>query len=462
MKPSFALKFLIPFLLLANLLAAQTTREDSIKIRSLFDEALENGHAYENLRELCKDIGHRLSGSPEAEEAVKWGEALLRSYDMDSVWLQPVMVPHWVRGDVEWARTASSDTLSICALGGSVASDGPESAQVVRFAHLDSLKNADPDKVKGKMVFIDQEMDASLINTFHAYGGCAAIRYHGARVASMKGAKAVMVRSLTLDIDDYPHTGSMGYADSVPKIPAMAVSTKDAEWLTNQLQQRQVSVDYQLSCQTLPDKQSYNVIGELRGTEHPEKVIVVGGHLDSWDLGEGAHDDGAGVVQSIEVVRMFKDLGIRPRNTIRCILFMNEENGNNGGKKYARWAKENNVEHVAALESDRGGFAPRGFTMEGHDSQVDQLQSWENTLEPYLLHIFKRGYSGVDIRPLKDGKTPLIGHAPDSQRYFDYHHSAADTFDKVDNRELHMGAASMASLVYLIDRYGFPEPIEDN
>ena len=209
-----------------------------------------------------------------------------------------------------------------------------------------------------------------------------------------------------------------------------------------------------MNCETHPDVKSYNVIGEITGSQYPDEYIVVGGHLDSWDLGDGSHDDGAGCVQSMEVLRLFKEMGYKPKRSIRVVLFMNEENGLRGGLKYAEVAKEKSEDHIFALESDSGGFTPRGFTFHADDVQLEKLQNWSPLFAPYYLHIFKEGEGGADIGPLKGDGTVLAGLQPDSQRYFDYHHAATDTFDKINKRELELGAASMTSLIYLVDKYG--------
>ncbi len=254
---------------------------------------------------------------------------------------------------------------------------------------------------------------------------------------------------------DHPHTGSIHYEDSLKKIPAAAVSTVMADKISDELKQgRKVSVTLEMDCKVFPDVLSHNVIGELKGSEFPDRIITIGGHLDNWDIGEGAHDDGAGCVQSIEVLRLFKSLGIRPRHTLRAVLFMNEENGLRGGKKYADEAERKGEIHVARLESDRGGFAPRGFTIEGNEQQIAWLRSLNPLLKPYDLHFFEPGGSGADIGPLKKkfSNIVLFGFIPDSQRYFDHHHAETDVFETVNKRELELGAAAMATLIYLIDR----------
>lgn len=431
---------------------------DSVFIRKIFDEALSNGHSYENLRSLCKDVGARLSGSAEAEMAVYWGEQKLKSYNFDKVYLQDIEVPHWERGTKESAwikhQDGSLKKVSITALGGSIGTNGRIEGEIVFFATLKDLKEAKNIDLKDKIAFINQPMDEKQIVTFHAYGGCYAMRNDGAVEASKKGAKAVIIRSLGSPIDHHPHTGGMTYDDKVEKIPAAALSTAESEYIRERIKKEKLSFILEMNCMSYPPKPSHNVIGEITGSKYPNKIITVGGHLDSWDLGEGAHDDGAGIVHSIEALRLLKTLGYKPLHTIRVVLFMNEENGNMGGKTYASWVKEKGEEHILAIESDRGGFAPRGFSLDGPENFLAILQSFTAIFKPYELHKFEKGYGGVDINPLKDyfPGIPLIGFVPDSQRYFDFHHAETDVFESVNKRELELGCASIASLIYLMDK----------
>ena len=446
--------------LLCSTVLLNAQQIDSLKIRQIFDVALTEGHAYENLRSLCKDVGARLSGSPEAEKAVKWAQARLESYQFDSVWLMPVKVPHWERGDTELAGF-NGQAMSIKTLGGSVSSEGRIEAEVVEVHNFEELEKLGEAVIKGKIVFFNRPMDKKLISTGEAYGGCVNQRWGGASNAAQYGAVAVFVRSMSHHHDKHAHTGSMGYEEGVKKIPSVALSIQDAEALSVALKENPKLKAYlDVNPKTYPDKDSYNVIAELKGKVEPDKIINFGGHLDSWDVGEGAHDDGAGVVHSIEALRILKSIGYEPRYTLRCVLFMNEENGNNGGKTYAAVAKEKGERHVAALESDAGGFVPRGFTMDGNASQIARMQAWEPLLEPYRLHIFERGWGGVDIGPLKPQGVPLIGLRTDDQRYFDHHHSDTDVFDNVHKRELELGAASLCAMVYLVDKYGLGESLE--
>jgi hypothetical protein len=445
-----------PFILVAILLSISSIaqKSDSLQIRNMFDVALTEGRAYEDLRSLCKDVGSRLSGSPEAEKAVTWAKKLLESYEFDKVWLMPVKVPHWVRGDIEKAGVNGVE-MSIKTLGGSVSSNGKIEAEVIEVQNFEELEQFGIEKIEGKIVFFNRPMNQKLISTGEAYGGCVSQRWAGASKASKYGAVGVFVRSVSHNVDKHAHTGSMGYDEGVNKIPSVALSIEDANYLSEVLKSKPNAKAYlNVNSQTLEDVDSYNVIAEIKGNENPDKIITFGGHLDSWDVGEGAHDDGAGVVHSIEALRLIKTTGYAPKNTLRCVLFMNEENGNRGGKTYAAVAKEKGEIHVAALESDAGGFVPRGFTMDGTDAQVQKMQTWEPLLSPYKLHIFKKGWGGVDIGPLKAQNVPLVGLRPDDQRYFDHHHSDTDVFENVHKRELELGAASFAAMIYLIDKYG--------
>lgn len=450
------MKVLLVSLLLSFSVTAQVTSDEQF-IRTIYNEALSNGHSYENLRSLCKDVGARLSGSAQAQMAVEWSERLMKSYKFDKVYLQPVMVPYWRRGATESGWILQKDEqmkkVHLLALGGSVATEGLLKGEVIEFKHIDDLKKASRKQVEGKIVFLNQPMNEQDIVTFKAYGGCVSIRSKGAVEAGYLGAKAVIIRSVGLPLDDHPHTGMMTYADSVMKIPAAAIATNDAEILSELLKKQKVSFALQMDCQDLGMVQSYNVIGEMTGRTFPNKIITVGGHLDSWDTGEGAHDDGAGVIHSLEALRILQTLNYRPKNTLRVVFFMNEENGNRGGIEYASWCKEKGEEHIAAVESDRGGFVPRGFHIDGTEEGLTFLQSLEPTLRPYELHIFEKGYGGVDIGPLKKHfpSISLFGFVPDSQRYFDFHHAPSDVFENVNKRELELGCAAIASLLYFID-----------
>lgn len=432
---------------------------DSTHIKHFFNTALTQGKSHEWLRDLTSNIGGRLSGSPEAAKAVLWGEKLMKETGLDSVWLQPAIVPHWIRGEKEVANYSINGQtihMPVCALGGSIGT--PNNGITAEVIEVKSVQEAIDlgAKLKGKIVFFNRPFDNTLINTFGAYGGCVGQRVNGAKSVGEFGAKAVLVRSMTNGIDDYPHTGTMRYGD-IPKseyIPTAAISTKAAELLSSHLKKYPtLKIYFKQNCKNLPKANSFNVIGEIKGTEHPEKVIVVGGHLDSWDLGDGAHDDGTGIVQSLEVLYLFKQNNIQPKHTLRVVFFMDEEQGGGGARAYAEAAKLAKETHVGGLESDAGGHTPRGFTIDANLGNTALLQSWKKLLSPYGLHDIKKGGSGADISPLRGETVTLVGYRPDSQRYFDYHHAATDTFDKVNKRELELGSASMASMIYLMDKY---------
>ncbi len=446
-------------LLIATNFYSQTDEE---VLKKIYYNTLTNGKSYEWLNYLSNQIGSRLSGSLGAERAVDFTKEELEKLGVDKVWLQPVMVPKWVRGAKEYAyietKPGKTNIVNICALGGSVATPSLGiKANVVEVKSFEELEALGKATIEGKIVFFNRPMQADLIQTHDAYGGCVNQRYHGAVQAAKYGAIGVIVRSLNLRLDDLPHTGAMTY-DDLPvekRIPSAAISTNDAEILSTMLQlDKNIKLYFKQNCQQLKDVQSYNVIGEITGSQYPNEYMLVGGHLDSWDLGDGSHDDGAGVVQSMEVLRLFKESGIKPKRSIRVVLFMNEENGLRGAKKYAEEAKQKNENHIVALESDAGGFTPRGFSFDCSDANFNQILSWQSLFKPYLIHYFEKGGTGADVSPLKTEKNVLAGLRPDSQRYFDYHHASNDTFDAVNKRELELGAGTMTALMYLFDKYG--------
>lgn len=450
------LTFFIVFFTTFTGLAQQN---DAAVVKKIADEVMRNSTAYENLRHLTKKIGPRLSGSANAQKAVEATARMLREAGADTVYLQPCMVPHWERGEKEtgYVQLAGGNkyTLRLCALGNSVGSGvkgvNAGVVEVRSLKELDDLGAA----VKGKIVFFNIPMNPTYIRTFRAYGESGIGRRAGPSQAAKYGAIGVMVRSLASNIDEFPHTGATQYNDSFPKIPAVAISTKDAEWLSGQLKKKtQLTAFFRTNCRMLADAPSFNVVGEIRGTEFPEQILTVGGHLDSWDLGEGAQDDGTGCMQSIEVIRALKALHIKPKRTIRAVMFMNEENGGRGGQAYLQWAKDRNEQHIFALESDAGGFTPRGISMDMNEEKRAKLMQWKPLFYEYGIYDFAPGGGGSDIAPLKQIGTPLAGFAPDSQRYFDLHHASNDVFEAVSKRELDLGAANMTMLVWLVSEYG--------
>jgi hypothetical protein len=462
-KIVMALATLLFGLLIFGSLYAQEHSNDKAYVEvanRIIDAALADGQAYEMLRELTLEIGARLSGSPQAAAAVDWGRQMMLKHGLENVYLQEINVPHWLRGKVEKAAVVRSPLvgtreLTVCALGGSIAT--PEmgiTAEVVEVHSIEELRTPGT-QAAGKIVFFNRPMDPKQRNTFAAYRDAATQRSAGAIEAAKVGAVAALVRSMTTALDDVPHTGGMRYKDDVRKIPAAAISTLDAEFLGKLLETgEKVFVNLRLSCQTLPEVPSANVIGEITGTDLPDEVVLLGGHLDSWDKGQGAHDDGAGCVQSIEALRLLKALNLRPRRTIRAVLFMNEENGLRGGRGYAEHVAVHGPKHIAAIESDRGGFAPRGITVRAENDVVQKIAKWSYLLDQIGAGSIVRGGGGADISPLVPQGVVTMGLLVESHRYFDYHHSDNDTFDKVNARELALGAATMAIIAYVLANEG--------
>ena len=434
-------------------------KEDVKVIKEIYDESLTSRDTYKLLDHLCNKIGHRLSGSIGASKAVEWTEMIMNSYSFDKIYKQDLFVPNWKRGDKEEVRIIGhkDEKLNVLALGMSVSTPKRGiSAKVVEVQGIEDIEVLGRDKIKGKIVFFNRPTDQRLISTGSAYGGAVDQRTAGPAEAAKYGAVAVVIRSIGTAFDDVPHTGVTRYVEGIKKIPAAALGVKSADKLTLALKNNpNVKFFIKMNCETLEDAPSHNVVGELIGNEFPNEIITIGGHLDSWDVGQGAHDDGAGCMQSIQVLRLFQKLGIKPKRTIRAVMFMNEENGTRGGLKYAELAKKNNENHLIALESDAGAFTPRGFGVTAEASTIKKFRSWLPYFDRNTISYFKKGGGGVDINPLNRLLgTPTIGFIPDSQRMFDIHHSDNDSFDSVHPRELELGTASIASLIYLIDKYG--------
>jgi len=436
-------------------------QQDSLFIRKIFNEVMTNANAYENLRFMCKKIGPRLSGSANAAKAVIETGRMMKEAGADTVYFQPCMVPHWVRGEKESGyvtlMNGEKRELKLCALGNSIGSaKNGVSAEIIEVKSIQQIKELGEKNIKGKIVFLNMPMNPTYLYTFHAYGESGVARWGGPSEAAKYGAIGAMVRSLASNSDDYPHTGVMSYNDSFPKIPAVAISTNDAEWISAQLKNNKVIKGwFKTSCEMLADVPSANVIGEIRGTTFPDEIITVGGHLDSWDLAEGAHDDGSGCVQSIELLRTFKAIDFKPKRTLRIVMFMNEENGSKGEEAYFNAAKEKKEHHVFAVESDAGGFSPSGFGTDMTPKQFAKVLSWKHFFEDYDINKFSNDGSGSDIGSLKELGTALAELRPDSQRYFDVHHANTDVFEAVSKRELNLGAFALAAFAYLVDQYGF-------
>ncbi|HVX52543.1 MAG TPA: M20/M25/M40 family metallo-hydrolase [Chitinophagaceae bacterium] len=435
---------------------------DSLFIRKLANNILSSKASYNNLVYLTKKIGGRLAGSPQMVMAEQWGYKALQQAGADKVTLQQCMVPHWVRGGTDKASLFNSSgkvlrPLSVTALGNSVGTGARGiKAEIVRvnsFKDLETKKG----KLEGKIVFYNVPFDDTLVSTFMAYAKNVVYRGIGASQAAKYGAAGVIVRSMTNAMDNVAHTGSLGYNDSFPKIPAVALGLRDVEYLDTLLDRGETLTAQMFTYgKMLPDTIGHNVIGEITGGVHPDEIITVGGHLDAWDITEGATDDGAGIVQTIEILRAFKALGFTPVHTIRFVLFANEENGSRGGRKYAEEAKSNNEKHLFGLESDAGGFTPRYISLPFTGENAEKRAAWKELLKPYLFVDFVNGGGGADVEPLgRELKVPVGEMMPDNERYFDVHHSRNDVLENVNIRELKLGAVNMAALLYLVDKYGF-------
>lgn len=444
------------FLLLSVTAIASAQEIDSSFLKKVSDEIMMNGTCYENLRVLTKTIGHRLSGSPQADKAVEWGRKAMEQAGAEKVWLQPVDVPVWIRGhealeiQLDGKKFVPIEMLS---LGNTDGTDGKWlEKEILCVPDLVSFEALPAATVKDKIVFFNYAFRQDIISTFEGYGDAVKYRWVAVNKASSKGAAAVIIRSVSTGADDVPHTGSSRYFDSTKHIPAIAIGNISAEKLALACKGKTLKARLVSNCGMKGIKRSYNVIGEIKGSDHPNDIIIVGGHLDSWDVGEGAHDDGAGCVQSVEVLRTMKVLGIKPKHTVRAVLFMNEENGVRGGKAYADSSLKAKEHPIFAMESDAGGFVPRGVGLEMPVETKLKIQSWAPLFKPYNVWDFSQEEGGVDISLLKESGVPLAGLLPDPQRYFDLHHSRNDVFEAVSHRELKIGAFTMTAMVLLVDK----------
>lgn len=424
-------------------------------VTRIFAEALREQHAHGLLRDLVTTAPHRLSGSAGAERAVEWAARAMRAAGLENVHTEPVRVPHWERGAVERLTLVGDDPadFAIRALGGSVATpSGGIAAEVLRVTSFEEL-TARAAEARGRFVLFDRPMDPTLADPFAAYGGAVNQRSRGAIEAARVGGVGALVRSMTLALDDYPHTGSLRYDDAVTPVPGVALSTLAADRLAAEVEAAAARGTYprvrlELACRTHDDADSSNVIGEIRGSERPDEIVLIGAHLDAWDVGSGAHDDGAGCVHVIEAARILLELGLRPRRTLRVCLFMNEENGLRGGTGYRDAHLAELPQHVLALESDRGGFTPRGFATDAGPELFAQLASVARLLEPHGAGLLRAGGGGADIGPLREHGVPLAEFLPDAARYFDFHHADSDVIESVHPRELALGAAAIAAFAW--------------
>ncbi len=431
-----------------------TVVADRIKSLGLAEEK-----AYEFLLRLTS-VGGRLTGSPQAEEAVGQAVKLMKELGLDRVWTEPVTVNRWVRGEKEIglvkSRKFGQHKINVAALGNSRATPGEGlEAGLVEVHSFPELERLGEKVIKGQVVFFNQPMDRTLINPFAAYGQAAQFRVKGASAAAKYGAVAVMVRSATLRIDEHPHTGLMTYESGLPEIPAVSVATADAEKISRWLKEDpETRVFLKTSCQQLGPVVSHNVIGELTGAEYPEEIILAGGHLDSWDLSPGAHDDAAGCAVAVEALRLIKACGLKPARTIRAVLFMDEEFGGTGGRVYASSPRRAGEKHLLAIEQDQGGGVPLGLAVGKNPELLQKISPLARVLQQLGLHWVKNGGGGVDISPLVEQGCLAGTIVPDAQRYFDFHHSALDVPAAVHPRELQLQALALALTLYYFSQEG--------
>lgn len=447
------------FLLILNLYS-YPQQSDSLMVRSIFSNALNSSVAHNHLRWICENTPGRIGGSQASEDALDYIETLMKGMPFDTVYRQPLMVRNWNRGPHEKAWISWNDQridFNVAALGGSVGTgENGIYAGIVEVESIEELQAMNPELVKGKIVFFNRPFNNDPYYTFQAYGENAPMRVLGATEASKLGAVGIVVRSLTHSLDTFPHTGITRYKGVNRYIPAFAICTMHADSLAALLESDpDLHLHLYSGCFELSEKRSWNLIAEIQGTTYPQRIITIGGHIDSWDPGSGAHDDGAGCMQSLDVARLFFELGIKPRNTIRIVIFMDEEMDQRGAKKYLEIAQARAEQHYFALESDRGAFAPTGFSFDVSDATLKKFKIWLPMFEEYGIHNFIKGGSGVDIGPLKALGTPLAALMTEPQRYFDYQHADNDTWDKVNRREMQLGSAAMAALIYLVDKYGY-------
>jgi carboxypeptidase Q len=422
----------------------------------ILDEALAGHSAFAKLQELCQATPHRISGSPDAENAVSWARDQMSRDGLENVRLEPCKVPHWQRGHVAVLEVVAPDSaratfLPVLALGGSVATpSGGLEGEVVQVQGLGELA-ALGESLRGKIVLFDRPMDPRTLDPFEAYGAAVDQRAHGAAEAARHGAIGALVRSMTLRLDDTPHTGAMRYEDGVERVPAAAVSTAGAERLAALLRaQKKVVVRLRLDCSEGEEAASNNVVGEIRGATRPDEIVLLGAHLDGWDVGQGAHDDGAGCAQVLEAMRLLRALGLRPARTVRAVLFMNEENGLRGARAYRDAHERELPHHVLAIESDRGGFSPRGFETSAAGDLLARVRAVATLLEPAGAGLVRAGGGGADVGALQADGVPVMELLTDPARYFDLHHSVRDTLDTVHPRELELGAAALAAMAYSV------------
>ena len=449
-------------LLFSAMTGVRAENPDSVQLRKIFENAITNREAYHNLEFLCKQAPGRLLGSPNSYIAVDYMKDYAKQMGADTVFLQQYITPAWIHASSEAGIVyddGSEYALTVDALGPSAPTPAEGiTAEVIELTQVEDIERLGREKIGGRIVFFNRPMKPTFINPFAAYGEAVDQRYWGPVKAAEYGAAGVIVRSMTYNLNDIPHTGSCAMREN--SIPAVAVSTMDADYLSSELKKvpgLMLNINVQATDTVVT---TYNLIADIRGKEKPEEIILVGGHIDAWFNTEGAHDDGAGCVQAMDVLRIIRDLDIQNKHTIRAVMFMDEELYQSGGAAYAKYTKENGIDHLLAIESDAGAFMPIGITFSADPDFIAEMQQFKSLLEPYGGGFLKKGYGGVDINPLKEFGVPLAGLNTVRQRYYNYHHCKSDTFSEVSFRELQMGTTLLAGLIYLVDRHW--ESTDDN
>lgn len=426
------------------------------EFKKISDEIMTNGTAYDHLGELTKGVGPRFSATPGYAKATEWAEKKLKEAGAENIWKQDVRVPIWIRGKESLQiKSGNGDwkNIRMLSFGNSEGTGGKDlTAEIILINDITELNALTSLQLKDKIIFVNTPLDPKVINTVDSYLVTAKSRLLSASVIGKRGAKGLIIRSLTTASDDTPHAKMIYYEpDDKARIPAVTIGVRSADELEKLLKKQKVTAKLNMSAESKGETINQNIIGEIPGNKDA-KVIVLGAQLDSWDFAEGAHDDGSGVVQCIEVLRAFKALGLANNHTIRVVLYANSENGGQGREMYASYVKKKDEKHIFALGTDSGGYSPRGFSLDMPPQRRRQIFEWKNYFLPYGIYDFDQTYAIQDIAPLKKLDIPLAELVVDTQRYFDYHHSVEDTFDKVNKRELLLGATAMTQLIFMIDK----------
>jgi hypothetical protein len=426
------------------------------EFKKISDEIMMNGTAYNNLGELTKGVGPRFSATPGYMKAVEWAERKLKEIGIEMIWRQEAKVPVWIRGKESLQIKAGNGewkNIRMLSFGNSEGTQGKDLVgEIILISDTSELNAMSIGQLKDKIVFVNLPLDPRIINTSDSYLITAKSKLISPSVIAKTGAKALIIRSLTTASDEIPHAKMIYYEpDDKVKIPAMTIGAKSADELEKLLKKQKVTAKINMTAEAKGETTNPNIIAEIPGKKD-SKVIVLGAQLDSWDFGEGAIDDGTGIVQCIEVLRTFKALGIENNHTIRVVFYANSENGGQGREMYAAYVKKKEEKHVFALGTDAGGYSPRGFSLDMSPQRRRQIFEWKNYFLPYGVYDFDQTEAIQDISPLKKLDIPLAELVVDTQRYFDYHHSVEDTFDKVNKRELLLGAVVMTQMIFMIDK----------